>query len=134
MYNYNGHRPVRETTRFEYEPLMKLLIESWSDSGGRTKPGQLSDKTAADICRTSERQIRNARYGDSEGIKGLNPYLADHCAVIGLGMHPRDIWGDDWVTAESFFAEALWERELTLEDIPEQENLFVPNWWKEVAV
>jgi len=104
MITYNGRREVTEKARFDYAPLRDRLIESFSQSGGRTRPGVLSDKMAADMCRTSERQIRNARLGDKDGLKGLNSYLADHCAIVGLGLHPRDIWGDDWVTAESLYA------------------------------
>lgn len=104
MNKFDGHRRVLETTRYEYEPLQAMLLVRFSDMSGRAKPGVLSDKVAADMCGTSERMIRNARLGDRDGLIGLNPYLADHCAVVGLGMHPRDIWGDDWVTGESLYA------------------------------
>ena len=80
------------------------------------------------MCGVSERQIRKARQN------GLNPYMADHFAVVGLGAHPKDIWGDDWITAESFFAEPLYKRELTVQDIPEQDDLFAVGWWKQVEI
>lgn len=123
---YNALRPVREVARFAYEPLRDQLIGRALKEGYDVTPGTLSDKLAAEYCDTSERQIRKVRR------EGLDPYQADHYAVKGLGLHPRDIWGDDWVTAESFFAEALFDREI--EEVPEQENVFQPLWWESVAV
>lgn len=108
MMKFNSTRAVRETTVFEYEPLLEALrTKHIEEQGGDPKPGILSDKTVADMCRVSERQVRKAR------LEGLDPYMADHFAVMGLGFHPKDIWGDAWVTAESLYVGDIQQGELS---------------------
>lgn len=70
----------------------------------------LSDKIAARMCATSERQIRKARQ------EGMNPYLADYLTVKGLGVHPMDLFGEAWLTAEAMWADDIYNKKMTPEE------------------
>jgi hypothetical protein len=104
---YKASHKVRETLLLPYDPVKeRLLLARGEDS----PDGILSDKLAAQMCGVSERQVRNAR------LSGMNPYLADHMCIKGLGLHPASVFGDLWLPAEAFFASEIHEQRMTSKD------------------
>ena len=114
---YNAHRAVRESLLLPYEPVMRRLVAVRQRTNEDAEFGVLSDKIAAKMCGVSERQIRKARF------IGMNPYLADHICVKGLGLHPKEVFGDEWITLESFWAEELYSRVMAPEEAAERSLL-----------
>lgn len=119
---FRASRAVRETVLLDYEPLLRGLVASQKGEDGEVGPLRLSDKIVAQMCEVSERQVRRAR------LEGLDPYLADHMCVKGLGLHPLLIFGDSWMTAQAFWAEDIYNRKIDPENLPSFEDALADIW------
>jgi hypothetical protein len=101
---YKPKRKIPERTRYPYEPFMERLIQERNNTDREYRdPNVIGDKTAAEMCQVSERQIQMARRN------GMDPYLLDHMCIKGLGIHPMEFLGEDWLTDDSLRAGDLFE-------------------------
>ncbi|MDP1795196.1 MAG: hypothetical protein Q8K63_13755 [Acidimicrobiales bacterium] len=83
----NGHAPVPSNHRpFALAPLLELLDD--------IRPADLHPGQPTTAWENAQLQLNRAARGHYE-THGMTPYTADAVAMR-LGLHPAEIWGDQW--------------------------------------
>jgi hypothetical protein len=130
-HTFNARRSVVETTVFSYNEFLQGLIDERLADNPSASDSSMSDKQVAWMAEVSERQVRTARLSDE-----MTPYLADQMCIKALGLHPILVFGwEGWITPESFHADDLKRKKVTLKAIAKKTtDSCMEEVWEEMAV